>query len=129
MRRLKDATDEASKKRLRDLEYEFENRIKTLKLCFQNKVKLIAGTDSIWEFGDYHLVLKIMVEAGIPALNVLRIATIDTAEALRLEDKIGTVEPEKYADLVGFSDNPIVNIDCIGKPCFAMKNGDIVLRH
>jgi cytosine/adenosine deaminase-related metal-dependent hydrolase len=38
-------------------------------------------------------------EAGIPALDVLSLATMNGAKTVRAEDMLGTIEPRKLADL------------------------------
>ena len=128
IRRLKNSHDEASKQRLQEMEREFANRIETVKLCLENNVNLIVGTDSIWEFGDFHVVLRILAEAGIPALEVFKIATAKTAAALKLQDRIGSIEAGKEADIIGYRENPIDHIKEIENPCFVMKQGDTVLQ-
>ncbi|MGH9788507.1 MAG: amidohydrolase family protein, partial [Candidatus Acidiferrales bacterium] len=63
-------------------------------------VKLQAGTDAGPDppsfFGSsLHWELEFFVQAGIPLLEVLRIATQQAAEAVGAEDDLGTLEPGK----------------------------------
>jgi len=127
IKRLKEEKDEASLKQRKEFEKELRNRIDTLKICYENNVRLVAGTDSIWEFGDFSLILKIMVDAGIPAMEVLRIATLESAKALVMEDKIGSIEPGKYADIIAFKENPVINIESARDPLFVMKGGERIV--
>ena len=39
-------------------------------------------------------------QAGMPALDVIRAVTINAAEVLGWQDRVGTIEPAKFADLV-----------------------------
>jgi imidazolonepropionase-like amidohydrolase len=57
-----------------------------------------------------HEELELLVAAGIPPLEVLRIATRNGAETLGLLDEIGTVEVGKRADLVMLGADPTANI-------------------
>ena len=50
------------------------------------------------------------MEAGIPALEVLRIATQEAAAAVGAEDYLGTLEPGKLADIVLLDANPLEDI-------------------
>ena len=49
-------------------------------------------------------------EAGFHPLEVIMSATLNGAEALGMDDKIGTVEVGKYADFVILEENPLVNL-------------------
>jgi imidazolonepropionase-like amidohydrolase len=54
--------------------------------------------------------LELFREAGFHPLEVIQSATIKGAEALGVDDKIGTVEPGKLADLVIVPENPLANL-------------------
>lgn len=123
IQRLATSDREADKKRHRELIIEAENRLETLKVCRAYGVHLSAGTDSIWEHGDYHIIVELMAETGIPMMEVFKIATIESAKALRLEEHIGTVEAGKFADIIGFEHDPLESIEHVKAPCFVMKGG------
>lgn len=57
-----------------------------------------------------HRELHVLVLAGIPPAAVLKIATINPARALRVADRLGTIEPGKLADLVIMRGNPLADI-------------------
>ncbi len=57
-----------------------------------------------------HWELEYFVQAGIPPLEVLRIATQQAAEALGADDDLGTLEPGKLADIVLLDANPLEDI-------------------
>ena len=57
-----------------------------------------------------HDEMETMAEAGIPAMHVIQGATKWTAEAMRVADKIGTVEPGKIADIVVVDADPLSDI-------------------
>ncbi len=73
-------------------------------------VLLAAGSDlpNPWVIPgvSLHHELRLLHSAGIPPLEVLRIATHNGAVALGLEDEIGSVEPGKVADLVVLAADP-----------------------
>ncbi|MCC5854580.1 MAG: amidohydrolase family protein [Idiomarina sp.] len=75
--------------------------------------RVTAGSDSgyiykIYGFG-YIQELELLREAGFNALEVIRAATLSGAEALGLEEDIGSVIPGKKADLVIVRENPLRN--------------------
>ncbi len=52
-----------------------------------------------------------MVEAGIPPLAVLSIATLNGAKLLRIDDSAGSVETGKLANLVILNADPVADIN------------------
>ncbi|MDX1666536.1 MAG: amidohydrolase family protein [Saprospiraceae bacterium] len=76
--------------------------------------RVTAGSDSgfifqLYGFG-YIRELELLREAGFHPLEVIRSATLNGAEALGLEDEIGTVSPGKLADFVIVEENPLENL-------------------
>jgi len=88
--------------------------MKIVGLFNRNGVKIIAGTDTPIGFltpgYSLHKELELLVEAGLTPLQALRSATITPAEFFNLENKMGTIEPGKYADLVILDNNPLDSI-------------------
>ena len=80
----------------------------------QGGVVLAAGSDlpNPWVIPgvSLHQELRLLADAGIPPLEVLRIATYNGALALGLEDEVGSVEPGKVANLVVLASDPTVNL-------------------
>ncbi|HXV64615.1 MAG TPA: amidohydrolase family protein [Vicinamibacteria bacterium] len=82
---------------------------------FKNRGGRVAtGSDSgfiykLYGF-DYIRELELLREAGFYPLEVIRAATLKGAEALGLEQEIGTVEVGKLADLVVVEENPLANL-------------------
>lgn len=87
-------------------------RLRVIRAAHQRGVKLQAGTDVylVPAGASLHWELEHLVEAGIPPLEVLRIATKDAAEAVGAQDDLGTLEPGKLADIVLLDKNPLENI-------------------
>ena len=68
------------------------------------------------------------VELGVPPAEALQAATLRGAEVLGWEDRIGTVEPGKIADLVAVAGDPLRAIDALTHVVFVMKAGVTVIR-
>jgi imidazolonepropionase-like amidohydrolase/predicted esterase len=77
-------------------------------------VLLAAGSDlpNAWTIPgvSLHEEMELLVDAGIPAPEVIRIATRNGAAALGLLDELGTVEVGKRADLLVLSADPLADI-------------------
>lgn len=87
-------------------------------------VPLVAGTDALAGFA-LHRELELYVEAGIPAPEVLRIATLGAAEVAGRSDRFGTVEPGKLADLIVVDGNPAADVSDIRKVEWTIKDGTL----
>src|SRR5262249_42504931 len=67
-----------------------------------------------------------LLHAGMPPLDVLRAVTVNAAELLGWQDRIGAVEPGKYADLVAVAGDPLADVTELARVRFVMKNGEVV---
>ena len=65
------------------------------------------------------------MEAGIPAADTLMMATLYAAQMLRWDDRVGSVEAGKLADLVAVDADPVADIDEMTRVTFVMKDGKI----
>jgi imidazolonepropionase-like amidohydrolase len=76
--------------------------------------RVTAGSDSGFIFQLYGFAyireLELLREAGFHPLEVIRSATLNGAEALKMDDKIGSVQVGKYADFVIVEENPLENL-------------------
>lgn len=76
--------------------------------------RVTAGSDSGYIFKlygfDYIRELELLREAGFHPLEVIRAATLHGAEALGMDQEIGSVEPGKLADLVVVAENPLQDL-------------------
>ncbi len=95
-------------------------------------VPILAGTDSgisgiIWGF-SIHDELRLLTEAGLSNEEVLASATRLAANWLKIDDKIGTIETGKFADLVLLEENPLVNINNTRKISGVFINGNWIDR-
>ncbi len=77
-------------------------------------VRLTAGSDlsNPWVIPgvSLHQELRLLHDAGIPPLEVLKIATSNGAVALGLEDEVGSIEPGKMANLIVVATDPTASL-------------------
>jgi Amidohydrolase family len=87
---------------------------KIVKLLYDKKVNMLAGDDNYNPFCyagfSLHQELQQLVNCGLPDADVLKIATYNPAVFFGIEDKSGTVEKGKFADLVLLDANPLNKI-------------------
>jgi imidazolonepropionase-like amidohydrolase len=67
--------------------------------------------------------MRMMQEAGLTPLEVLRSATVGGARALRLEADAGTITVGKYADLVVLDADPLADLDNLSRIHRVLKGG------
>jgi imidazolonepropionase-like amidohydrolase len=97
------------------------------KLLHDSGVLLTAGTDTPnpWTIPgvSFHRELELLVSAGIPTLDVLRIATRNGAESLGMASDLGTLARGKLADLVLLEGDPVADIRNTRRIAWVMQNG------
>lgn len=94
--------------------------------AYKSGVRIVFGTDTgVSAHGDNWKEFTYMVEAGMPALEAIQSANLAGAVLLGVEDKIGTIEVNKLADIVAVMGDPISDIQQMGKMVFVMKDGQI----
>lgn len=92
--------------------------------AYKRGVKIAFGTDAgVFPHGENGKEFGYMVEAGMPAMEAIKSATLVAAEVLGMSDKIGTIEKGKLADIVAVDENPLNNIKTMEKVSFVMKDG------
>ena len=95
-------------------------------------VKFAAGSDMCWSYpgktrGQASTQIFVnLCDAGMPALDVIRSITINSAEMLGWQDRVGAIEPGKFADLVAVSGDPIADITELERVRFVMKDGQVI---
>lgn len=75
-------------------------------------VKFALGTDTHVDppFGENAYELEIYVDLGLTPMEAIQTATMNAADALGRSKDLGTLEPEKYADLLAVEGNPLDDI-------------------
>jgi imidazolonepropionase-like amidohydrolase len=95
-------------------------------------VKFAAGSDMCWFYpektrGQASTATLIQLRAaGMPPLDVLRAITINSAEMLGWQDRIGAVEPGKFADLIAVAGDPVADLTELEHVRFVMKGGEVI---
>ena len=95
-------------------QYLWPKVLQLTKMLYENGITVLSGSDipnfELVPGAIIHHELEILVESGIPPLEVINIATNNGATALGIENDVGTVESGKQADMVILSENPLEDI-------------------
>ena len=87
-------------------------------------VKIAFGTDSgVSPHGENAREFELMVEGGMPPMKAIQSATLVASQLLRIEDKLGTLEENKLADVVAVKGNPLEDIKAMHDIVFVMREG------
>ena len=96
----------------------------TFAKAYKAGVKIAFGTDAgVYAHGKNWMEFVYMTEAGMPALEAIKCATVNASELLGISDKAGTLEPGKWADIIAVEGDPTKDIHAMGQVRFVMKEG------
>jgi imidazolonepropionase-like amidohydrolase len=98
----------------------------TFAKAYKAGVKILFGTDTgVSKHGDNAREFKLMVEAGMPPMEAIRVATSAPAKFLDLDAKTGSIVVGKLGELVGVPGNPIEDISVMERVVFVMKDNTV----
>ena len=90
-------------------------------------VRLVLGSHSMIPYAEegwaYQREMELWVESGIPNARVIMGATIENARYFRIDDRLGSIEKGKIADLVLLKGDPLVDIKATRAVEKVMLNG------
>ncbi len=109
--------DDEKRKRYRA---SFDKMLAVIADLYNKGVDIVPGTDGLPGF-LYHRELELYVSAGIPAKEVLRLATIKSAEITGVDDDFGSIEVGKQADLILVDGDPTNDISDIRRVEWTLK--------
>ncbi len=90
-------------------------------------VKIGMGTDAaVYPHGLNAHELEVYVQLGMTPLEAIQSTTINDADLLGWKDKIGSLEPAKWADIIAVDGDPLHDITALQRVKFVMKGGEVV---
>jgi len=102
----------------------------TFKRALNAGVKIAFGTDAggfPWSVNPAQE-FPLMVKYGMTPEQAIRSATATAAELLGMQDKVGTIEAGKYADIVAVPGDPLRDVTDLERVNFVMKGGVVYKR-
>jgi imidazolonepropionase-like amidohydrolase len=97
-----------------------EPHLESIRAAVRAGVRIVNGTDST---GVYAEDVEMLRDAGMGAMDSLLVCTRNAAEALGMEDRIGTVAAGKLADLVVLDDDPLADPYALERVHLVVKDG------
>jgi imidazolonepropionase-like amidohydrolase len=96
----------------------------TFAKAYKAGVKITFGTDAgVFPHGKNWMEFGYMIEAGMPAMEAIKAATLGAAELLGEKNKLGSIEAGKLADIIAVDGDPLKDASIFGKVVFVMKDG------
>jgi len=96
----------------------------TFAKAYKAGVKIAFGTDAgVFAHGKNFKEFEYMVEAGMPAMEAIKSATMNAADLLGIADRIGSIEKGKSADIIAVNGDPLKDIKVLSSMNFVMKEG------
>ncbi|HKD43069.1 MAG TPA: amidohydrolase family protein, partial [Myxococcaceae bacterium] len=93
----------------------FQMGLKNVKRVFDAGVLVALGTDSgaqpvrVQGFSE-HMELELLVKAGLTPMQAITVATKNGAQLLKIDDRCGTLEPQKKANFIVLDKDPSTSI-------------------
>ncbi len=98
-----------------------------LRRAMAHHVKIVLGTDAVAGAHGRNaeeFIYRVR-DGGQPPMDAIVSATSLAAEALRLQDKVGSIMPNMMADIVAVDGDPLQDITAVRRVVFVMKNGKV----
>jgi imidazolonepropionase-like amidohydrolase len=102
----------------------FPAMLRLLKALNDAGITIIPGTDALSGYSLLHE-LELYVRAGIPAAQVLRMATLTSAQVSGADKERGTVAAGKLADMILIDGDPTTHIEDVHKIAVVIKGGHV----
>ena len=101
-----------------------ERKRRVFKMALEAGVTIASGSDvGVFAHGDNARELETMVDFGMPLIDALRSATSINARVLHMGDKIGSVKPGLFADVIAVEGDPTRDVGALRRVKFVMKGG------
>jgi imidazolonepropionase-like amidohydrolase len=95
--------------------------------AFKEGVKIAFGTDAaVYPHGLNAREFAVMVKLGLTPMQAIQSATVNAADLLGWSDRVGSIEPSLYADIIAVSGDPTADVTTLERVLFVMKGGRVV---
>jgi imidazolonepropionase-like amidohydrolase len=70
---------------------------------------------------------EVYTRFGMSPLAAIRSATTEAAECLGWADRVGSLAPGRFADVVGVAGDPLADVTVLERPVIVLKGGRVVV--
>jgi imidazolonepropionase-like amidohydrolase len=114
-------------------EFYRKKEIEVAKVSFDNMthamksgVKIAFGTDAaVYPHGLNARQFALYVKMGFTPLQAIQSATLNAADLLGWSDRVGAIEPGKFADIIGVNGDPTQDVTTLEHVQWVMKGGEV----
>jgi imidazolonepropionase-like amidohydrolase len=100
--------------------------LENIRKAAQRGVKIAFGSDMVsMPLGLSAQEFRLHIMAGRTPMEAIRSATIISAEALNVQDELGSIEPGKRADIIAVEGDPLSDVTVLERVKFVMKDGTV----
>jgi imidazolonepropionase-like amidohydrolase len=97
---------------------------KNLARAFASGVKIAMGTDAaVYPHGLNARELAVYVKLGMSPADAIRTTSVNAADLLGWSDRVGSLDPGHYADIIAVDGDPLEDITTLQRVKFVMKGG------
>ena len=101
-------------------------KLAAVSMAYRNGVKMAFGTDT--GAADALKEFALLKSAGVSNEDIIRQATVNAADLIGASDRIGSIQPGRFADIVAVPGDPLTDITTLEHVAFVMKGG-VVYRN
>ncbi len=113
---------------MRKLAETMDTGIAAFRMAIERGVRITYSTDSgVYPHDQVARQLGTYVRFGMRPLAAIRSATIVAAECMGWADRVGTLAPGRFADLVAVEGDPLADVTLLERPSVVLKGGRVAL--
>ena len=105
----------------------FANMVKFVGLAHQGGARIVVGSHTWAPYAErgytYFREMELFQEAGMTPMDIIRAATLENARFFRIDERLGTIEAGKLADLILVDGDPLADIRNMRNVARVMLNG------
>jgi imidazolonepropionase-like amidohydrolase len=97
-----------------------------MRKAFASGVKVAFGTDAaVYPHGLNAHEFKVYTDLGMTPIDAIRTGTVNASDLLGWKDRIGSLAPGKFADIIAVAADPVADVTVLQNVQFVMKQGKV----